>query len=316
MTPEVHDESSHLRASLSASPVPTSVPGVSLRRGTLRLLDRISAITEGLSTRDVGDRLLETITAVWVEGDGVISEGESYFGQSLSQWTRFFLFKLEECGRGTILKIEIWNDSLPGYLPERKSSSLSLLCLTVLFSGYFVEHVTCAPGWPRDPCPPGGPGGPCSTTKTTKKERISYAECIKTVTWKQIRERCKGSEIIGTFRGTCVYCATFIGIIWCTLQPLPPMYTEMSMYSEQEQNSICSQKFRHANECVRLTWHAKPFDDETDSKEHSKGQNEQRVSESYRNNRPVNLSVHVQDVSNFARFHFIGFMFHGFLGRQ
>ena len=68
----------------------------------------------------------------------------------------------------------------------------------------------------------------------------------------------------------CVYCTIFIGIIWCKLEPLRPMYTEMSMYSEQEQNSICSQKFRHANEFVRLTWHAKPFEDETDSKEHSK----------------------------------------------
>ena len=27
---------------------------------------------------------------------------------------------------------------------------------------------------------------------------------------------------IGTFRGTCVYCAIFIGILWCTLEPLRP----------------------------------------------------------------------------------------------
>ena len=33
---------------------------------------------------------------------------------------------------------------------------------------------------------------------------------------------------IGTFRGTCVYCAIFIGILWCTLEPLRPMHTEMN----------------------------------------------------------------------------------------
>ena len=61
----------------------------------------------------------------------------------------------------------------------------------------------------------------------------------------------------------------------------------------------------------------KPLEDETDNKEHSKSQNEQHVIQSYQNNRPVNLSAYVQqDVSNFLRFHFIGFMFHGFLGRQ
>ena len=33
----------------------------------------------------------------------------------------------------------------------------------------------------------------------------------------------------------------------------------------------------------------KPFEDETDSKEHSKSQNEQHVIESYQKNRPVHM---------------------------
>ena len=46
---------------------------------------------------------------------------------------------------------------------------------------------------------------------------------------------------IGTFRGPCVYCAIFMGILWCTLEPLRPMHTEMNTlwartHSEQEHN--------------------------------------------------------------------------------
>ena len=46
---------------------------------------------------------------------------------------------------------------------------------------------------------------------------------------------------LGTFRGTCVYCAIFIGILWCTLEPLRSMHTEMNTlwartHSEQEHN--------------------------------------------------------------------------------
>ena len=33
---------------------------------------------------------------------------------------------------------------------------------------------------------------------------------------------------IGTFRGTCVYCAILIGIIWCILEPF--MYNEMDIF--------------------------------------------------------------------------------------
>ena len=43
---------------------------------------------------------------------------------------------------------------------------------------------------------------------------------------------------IGTFRGTCVYCAILIGIIWCILEPLS--CTMKWTYPEQEQNIILS----------------------------------------------------------------------------
>ena len=45
---------------------------------------------------------------------------------------------------------------------------------------------------------------------------------------------------IGTFRGTCVYCAILIGIIWCILEPLTLSCTMKWKYSEQEQNIILS----------------------------------------------------------------------------
>ena len=60
-------------------------------------------------------------------------------------------------------------------------------------------------------------------------------------------------------------------------------YTEMNMYSEQEQNSILSINYMTANAsqtCMyKVTWHAKPFEDETDSKEHSESQNQQHVTD-------------------------------------
>ena len=82
---------------------------------------------------------------------------------------------------------------------------------------------------------------------------------------------------IGTCGGTCVYCATFIGIIWCTLEPLPCTLKRTCTLSK---NRIPFRVFMTANayrnqtcKCVRLTWHAKPFEYETDSKEHFKSQN-------------------------------------------
>ena len=50
------------------------------------------------------------------------------------------------------------------------------------------------------------------------------------------------------------------------------------------------------NVCI-LIHNAKPFEDETDGKEHSESQNEQQVLGSNQNDRPVNLSAQVQDVN-------------------
>ena len=47
------------------------------------------------------------------------------------------------------------------------------------------------------------------------------------------------------------------------------MYTEMNMYSEQEQNSILSTYDSNAS-CHLTHVNAKSFEDKTDSKEHSK----------------------------------------------
>ena len=66
------------------------------------------------------------------------------------------------------------------------------------------------------------------------------------------------------------------------------MHTEMNMYSEQEQNSILSitwQQMLARHAMCNVTWLAKPSEDATDSKEHSKSQNEQHVIVSYQNNR-------------------------------
>ena len=62
------------------------------------------------------------------------------------------------------------------------------------------------------------------------------------------------------------------------------MYTEMNMYSEQEQNHFEYYVTANASQtCKCVTWHdTNPqVEDETDSKEHSKSQNEQHVSERY-----------------------------------
>ena len=45
------------------------------------------------------------------------------------------------------------------------------------------------------------------------------------------------------------------------------------------------------------TWHAKPFEDETDGKYRSESQHEQQVLRNNQNNRAVNLSAQVQDVA-------------------
>ena len=63
------------------------------------------------------------------------------------------------------------------------------------------------------------------------------------------------------------------------------MYTEMNMYSEQEQNR--SEYYMTANAsqtCKCVTWRdtkKKKFEDETDSKERSKSQIEQHFIEHY-----------------------------------
>ena len=93
------------------------------------------------------------------------------------------------------------------------------------------------------------------------------------------------------------------------------MYTEIPDWTEHiilSKNRIlfwvlydskCPQKCLHSliqtckNNVVMLTWHAKPFEDETDVKEHSKTQNEKQVIESFQHNGPVNLSAQVQDVN-------------------
>ena len=50
------------------------------------------------------------------------------------------------------------------------------------------------------------------------------------------------------------------------------------------------------NVCILIN-NAKPFEDETDGKEHSESQNKQQVLGSNPNDRPVNLSAQVQDVN-------------------
>ena len=59
---------------------------------------------------------------------------------------------------------------------------------------------------------------------------------------------------------------------------------------------------------------AKPFEDETDGKEHCESQNEQQVLGSNQNDRPVNLSAQVQDVNKTCglvyAFNLFGFTFH------
>ena len=88
-------------------------------------------------------------------------------------------------------------------------------------------------------------------------------------------------------------------------------------YSEQEQNIILSivydSKCCDRNVCI-LIHNAKPFEDETDGKEHSESQNEQQVLGSNQNDRPVNLSAQVQDVNKTCGlvyvFNLFGFTFH------
>ena len=88
-------------------------------------------------------------------------------------------------------------------------------------------------------------------------------------------------------------------------------------YSEQEQNIILSNLYMTANAdrnvCI-LIHNAKPFEDETDGKEHSESQNKQQVLGSNQNDRPVNLSAQVQDVNKTCGlvyvFNLFGFTFH------
>ena len=59
--------------------------------------------------------------------------------------------------------------------------------------------------------------------------------------------------------------------------------------------------------------HAKPFEDETDGKEHSERQNQEQVIGSNQNNRAMNLSSTRRKENlrtGSARFHFIGFKSH------
>ena len=67
------------------------------------------------------------------------------------------------------------------------------------------------------------------------------------------------------------------------------------------------------NVCI-LIHNAKPFEDETDGKEHSESQNKQQVLGSNQNDRPVNLSAQVQDVNKTCGlvyvFNLFGFTFH------
>ena len=67
------------------------------------------------------------------------------------------------------------------------------------------------------------------------------------------------------------------------------------------------------NVCI-LIHNAKPFEDETDGKEHSESQNKQQVLGSNQNDRPVNLSAQVQDVNKTYGlvyvFNLFGFTFH------
>ena len=98
--------------------------------------------------------------------------------------------------------------------------------------------------------------------------------------------------------------ASLVQLKWaCTLSPEPfwVLITWQQMLA------------RHANVYKGGMVHAKPFEDEIDSKEHSESQNEHHVIESYQNNQPVNLSPHTRKQNlqaGFACFHFIGFMFH------
>ena len=93
-----------------------------------------------------------------------------------------------------------------------------------------------------------------------------------------------------------------------------PMYTEMNMYSEQEQNSILSITAANAYRNPEMQMCKAHLFNTKHSKEHSKGQNEQNAIGRYQNKRPVNLSGNVRHKQNlragFARFHFIVFMFH------